>query len=368
MAALAAGLALAGCSSGNGGSTGPVSDQASGCTNAQQVETWPLKRRLGQMLMGAVLGEGGDEAIDLAVRSVAKGQVGGVNFLGSTSDPYDDKQLARAVDAGGQVPPFLAIDQEGGRVQRLAAVTGYIESPREMADSKTPQQVERLAKRIGRVMKKNSLNMNLAPVVDVSKQPADAVIGNRSFSGNPQVVVEYAGAFADGLRKSDVIPVLKHFPGLGSGSGNTDFESAKTPRLEKLQQKDLVPYEALLQTEPVAVMTTNAKVPQLTNGKPASLSKATYELLREQFGYDGVVMTDSLSAAAISGGTGIDKAVVKAIRAGADLALWDDLVSAPDIRKALMRAVRGGKLSQEQVNASVTRIVDLKQVDLCAGR
>lgn len=367
VAAAALGLALTACSGGDGHGQPSATEDADGCTNAQQVASWPMKRRLGQMMMGAVLGEGGDEAIDTAVRSIAKGQVGGVNFLGSTSDPYDNKQLARAVDAGGQVPPFLAVDQEGGRVQRLAEITGFIDSPREMAKSKSPEQVQRLARRIGRIMSKHYLNMNLAPVVDVSDQPADAVIGNRSFSNNPQVVVKYAGAFAAGLRESGVIPVLKHFPGLGSGSGNTDFESAKTPRLAKLERRDLVPYESLLADEPVAVMVTNAKVPDLTDGRPASVSKATYALLREHFGYDGVIMTDSLSAAAVSG-AGIDTAVRRAIVAGADIALWDDLTSAPDIRDALMRAVRSGKLPEEQVNASVTRILDLKQVDLCAGR
>lgn len=369
VAAVATGVVLAGCSSADGGSGDltPASD-AEGCTNAQQVATWPLRRKVGQMMMGSVLGEAGSEGVDAAVKAVAKGDVGGVNFLGETSDPYDNGQLARAVDAGGQVPPFLAVDEEGGRVQRLTAITGFIDSPRQMAKSMSPQGVEKLAKRIGRKMQKNSLNMNLAPVVDVSNQPVDDVIGNRSFANNPKKVVEYAGAFADGMRQSGVIPVLKHFPGMGSASGNTDFESAKTPPLRKLKRRDLVPYETLLTEQPVAVMVSNAKVPRLTKGKPASLSRATYELLREQYGFDGVVMTDSLSAAAISGGSGIDNAVRKAIRAGADIALWDDLTSAPDIRRALMRAVRSGQIPKEQVNASVTRIVNLKKVDLCAGR
>lgn len=367
MAALAAGLALTSCSSGDGGSPNS-SGAADGCTNAQQVAQWPLKRRLGQMMMGSVLSEGGDEAIDTAVRTISKGLVGGVNFLGDSADAYDNKQLALAVDAGGEVPPFLAVDQEGGRVQRLADITGFIDSPRQLAKRKTPEEVEKLGRRIGRVMTKNSLDMNLAPVVDVSDQPADAVIGNRSFSNNPEAVVQYAGAFANGLRAEGVIPVLKHFPGLGSASGNTDFETARTPRLAKLERRDLVPYETLLADEPVAVMIANAKVPGLSGKKPASLSRATYRLLRERFGYDGVVMTDSLSAAAITGGAALDTAVRKAIVAGADIALWDDLSSAPDVRDALMRAVRSDKLPEEQVNASVTRIVDLKGVDLCAGR
>lgn len=365
-------LGLAACSTGGGAASDPnaasqgATDQ--GCTNLEQVQRWELDRRLGQMLMGAVYADAGESAINAAVRAVAKGEVGGVNVLGESTYSYTNNELAQAVDAGGQIPPFLAVDEEGGRVQRLTDEVGYLPSAREMAATMTPDQVQKQAQDIGRAMTKLSLNMNLAPVVDVSSQSDDEVIGDRSFSDDPQTVTKYAGAFANGLRQENVIPVLKHFPGLGTGSGNTDFEDATTAPLDKLKKTDLVPYESLLLDTPVAVMTTNASVPGLTDKKPASVSPATYQLLRDDYGFTGVVMTDSLSAAATLDGSDIETAVTDAIVAGADIALWDQLSETKKVMQSLKRAVAKGKLSEERVNESVTRILDLKGVDLCEGR
>ena len=364
-------VALAGCSSGGGAQSDPNSSQGAAnadCSNLQQVARWDLDRRLAQLLMGAVYSDSGETAINAAVKAIAKGQVGGVNFLGESSYAYSNNELAQAVDAGGEVPPFLAVDEEGGRVQRLGDEVGYVPSAREMAATMSPDEVRQEARRIGKAMKKLSLNMDLAPVVDVSDQAEYEVIGDRSFSDNPQTGTKYAGAFAEGLQDQNIVPVLKHFPGLGSGSGNTDFESATTPPLRKLERKDLIPYETLLQQTPVAVMLTNAKVPGLTAGKPASLSPATYELLRSQYGFQGVVMTDSLSAAAVQDNTDTAGAVAKAIVAGADIALWDRLSDVKQIHKRLNRAVKSGDLTEERINESVNRVLELKGVDLCTGR
>ena len=371
--ALIATVALAGCSTGSGSSDqadagGDSSGAAEGCSQTQAISEWPIGRRVTQMLMGGVSTENGESAVDAAIESVAKGRVGGVNFLGNNASVYADNQLAQAVDAGGSVPPFLAVDQEGGRVQRLIDITGYLPSAREMGQTMTPAEVKKEARAIGRTMAKLSLNMNLAPVVDVSDQDSNAVIGDRSFSDDPEKVTVFADAFADGLQQSDVVPVVKHFPGLGDGSGNTDFQSATTPRLSDLRNKDLIPYETVLKNEPIAVMTTNAAVPGLTSGKPASISAATYRLLREDYGFDGVVMTDSLSAASIQADRSLSLAVRQALIAGADIALWDSLGEAKQIRKNLTTAVKRGLLPEQQVNDSVARILALKGVDLCIGR
>lgn len=364
---------MAGCST---DSESPDQPQAAGessaapdtCSQAQAISEWPIGRRVTQMLMGGVSTESGEGAINAAIKSISKGQVGGVNFLGRNSGAYADNQLAQAVDAGGSVPPFLAVDQEGGRVQRLIDITGYLPSAREMGATMTPAEVKKEARAIGKTMQELSLNMNLAPVVDVSDQPSTAVIGDRSFSDDPQKVAVFADAFADGLQQSDVIPVAKHFPGLGDGSGNTDFQAATTPSLNDLREKDLIPYETILKNEPIAVMTTNANVPGLSSGKPASISAATYRLLREDYGFNGVAITDSLSAAAIQADRSLSLAVRQALIAGADIALWDSLGEAKQIRKNLVNAVKRGLLPEQQVNESVERILALKGVDLCFGR
>jgi beta-N-acetylhexosaminidase len=361
-------LGLTACSSGGGATSDPNTDQSSqgaACSQPEQVATWPLKQRAGQLLMGGISEDLGEEAVHSATKAIAKDWVGGVNFLGSDSYAFGDDQLSQAVDAGGAVPPFLAVDQEGGRVQRLSTQLGDRPSARTMGRSMSAQRVKRIGRKTGRAMAKMSLNMNLAPVVDVSNQDDWEVIGDRSFSGDAQKVTEYAGAYADGLRQAGVIPVLKHFPGLGSGNGNTDYEAAKTSPLRHLKAMDLVPYQSLLLEQPVAVMVTNASVPGLTAGKPASLSPATYELLRGEYGFTGVVMTDSLSAAAIRNGLDTSQAVIRAIKAGADVAVWDSLSESQTVRKDLIHAIRKGRVSEDQVNQSVARVLSLKGVDLC---
>jgi len=210
------------------------------------------------------------------------------------------------------------------------------------------------------------LNMDLAPVADVSDQADDTVIGDRAFSDDPAVVAEYAGAYADGLRSAGIIPVLKHFPGIGSASGNTDFEPATSPPLSELQQRDLLPYETLLEDEPVAVMMGTAVVPDLTDGEPAGLSPAAVDLLRTQFGFDGVVMTDSLSGAAVESLYSLPEAAELALVAGVDMVLWDSAGEIQDIVDRLTQAVDEGRLSEQRVNESFARVLALKQIDACA--
>lgn len=347
----------------------PVDITAAGgsptCSNSAQVEQWPLGRRLGQVLMGAVNLDAGEDAIDEATRAVAHNRVTGVNFFGTGGWVLEDNGLARTLDAGGEVPPLLAVDEEGGQVQRISGLTGWLPSARDSATSKTPQGVRDSAKELGWIMKSVSLNTDLAPVVDVGDGP----LGDRTYSTDPDEVTAYAGAFADGLRRADVIPTLKHFPGMGRATGNTDYGTATTPPLSKLEETDLVPYRRLLKDGGrVMVMTANAAVPQLTDGVPASLSPATYELLRGDLGYDGVAITDSLSAEATLTGQSLTEAVEAALVAGADIALWDSLDEAPKIRKQLRRAVREGRLSEERLNEAVARVLALKGVDLCVGR
>ena len=180
-------------------------------------------------------------------------------------------------------------------MQRLRRIGPSEPSARVMGQTMTPEQVQAVGRSVGQEMSGLGLDMDLAPVADVSDQPADAVIGDRSFSSDPAQVAADAGAYADGLRSAGITPVFKHFPGMGSASGNTDQVPATTPALAQLSRSDLLPYRTLLNGQPGAVMMANAVVPGLTDGVPASLSAAAVSLLRTDFGFDSVVMTDSLS-------------------------------------------------------------------------
>ena len=375
VALMAAGLGLTGCAATPEAeppnSNSPVatpSPTTPACLQEQEIAKLPLKQRVSQLLMGGVTTHYGQVALSDAIDGVARGRVGSVNFLGTYSGLYADGQLAMVNEASGEIPPFLAADQEGGRVQRLKDTIGDVPSAREMANTMTPAEVKKEARRIGQQMAALSLNMNLAPVVDVSNQASYEVIGDRSYGNSPEQVTRYAGAFAEGMRQAGIVPVLKHFPGLGTGTGNTDEESAQTAPLDQLRKSEFLPYETLLKESPVAVMTTNAVVPGLSKGEPASLASPTYKLLRSEFDFDGVIMTDSLSALAILNSRSLAAAVEQAIAAGADMAIWDQMQQAKELQQTLTQAVRQGRIPEAQVNDSVRRVLALKAVDLCANR
>ena len=193
-------------------------------------------------------------------------------------------------------------------------------------------------------MKALGVDIDFAPVVDVSGATTGGVIGDRAYGADPTSVAAYAGAFAAGLRQAGILPTLKHFPGHGRAVGDSHEELATAPPLAELEQLDLVPYRELLDDGPSAVMVGHLDVAGLTEpGLPASLSPATYALLRDQLGFTGLVVTDELGGmAAVSSRFSAPEAVVRAIAAGADLALVtgagqlgavvDELVAALDRR------------------------------------
>lgn len=216
------------------------------------------------------------------------------------------------------------------------------------------------------------ITVDFAPVVDVSDQPDDTVIGDRSFSADPAKVTEYAGAYARGLRDAGVLPVLKHFPGHGHGSGDSHTNSVTSPPLADLQTNDLVPYRTLTTEAPVAVMVGHLEVPGLTGSDPASLSPAAYGLLRSGGyggpGFNGLVYTDDLSSmAAINQRYGVSAAVLKALQAGADNALWITTDEVPAVLDGLVKAVEDGELSMGSVDAALQRNSAVKGPVRCTG-
>jgi beta-N-acetylhexosaminidase len=285
---------------------------------------------------------------------------------------WTDKSMLGAplADIAAQAGPLslaVSVDEEGGRVSRLAGVIGSQPSARELAQTKTPDEVYGIALERGRAMRGLGITVDFAPVVDMTTQ--SAAIGDRSFGDDPQTVTEYAGAYARGLRDAGVLPVLKHFPGHGRASGDSHTGAVSTPPLAELQNDDLVPYRTLTAQPPVAVMVGHMQVPGLTGGEQASLSPAAYNLLRTEFGFGGLVYTDDLSSmAAINQQYGVAAAVLKSLQAGADVALWITTAEVPAVLDRLEQAVAAGELSQAAVDASVQRVAAAKGPNPNCGR
>ena len=333
------------------------------CDPQGVIASWPLEQRLAQLLMVGVDAQGGNEAEELVTRY----GVGGVFIGGQATSIFVDGSMARLAMAG-PVPPLVAVDEEGGRVQRIDQLAGPIPSARAMAQTMTPAQVREIASQRGRALRDAGVTMDLAPVVDVSSQSNGQVIGDRSFSDDPGVVSEYAGAFASGLRDAGIVPVLKHFPGHGHASGDSHRQAAVTPPVVDLEASDLVPYRNLLGGLPIGIMTGHLDVPGLTApDEPASVSaNAVRELLRTQLGYDGFVITDDLSQmVAIRQSYSVPEATLRALAAGSDMALLVTNAHVPDLLSFLADAVASDRLDETQINRSVQRVLAVKAFDPC---
>jgi|SRR5271166_613172 len=328
-----------------------------------------LRDKLAQLLMVGV-----HDAAD-ARAVVTEFHVGGIMIGSDTDLSMLPGPLAEIAAAATPLPLAVSVDEEGGRVSRLRTLLGGRgPTPKEMGQTQTHQQVHDLAFNRGSQMKKLGITVDFAPVVDVTDAPDDSVIGDRSFGADPAKVTEYAGAYAQGLRDAGLLPVLKHFPGHGHGSGDSHTGGVTTPPLSELVGNDLVPYQSLLKATPVAVMIGHLQVPGLTGSDPASLSPRAVELLRTGIGYggpefNGPVFSDDLSSmAAISDRFGVTEAVLKTLQAGTDIALWVTTKEVPAVLDRLEQAVNAGELPQQRVDESLVRVAAMKGVNATCGR
>lgn len=266
---------------------------------------------------------------------------------------------------------LLAIDEEGGTVDRLAPYYGGTPSARQLAATGNPQNAYAQAQTDAGRLRTLGLNVDFAPVVDVDQ--GGGAGPSRMFGTTVSTVTTYAGAFLDGLQQNGVAGTLKHWPGLGAATGNPDFV---LPTINQSQAQvnaiDFAPFRALLYQQPGMIMATTVMVPAFDTHNPAMLSPTLVTgVLRGQLGYQGVIVTDALGAQGViiymqqqgySDPTqGIAEASVRAFLAGDDLLLCP--LSQPTLQAvvaSMTQAVASGRISQARLHAAVHRIIRLK--------
>ncbi|WP_257202705.1 glycoside hydrolase family 3 N-terminal domain-containing protein [Corynebacterium cystitidis] len=290
--------------------------------------------------------------------------VGGL-IIPSWADPAIFTEQGRDIHALREIvgrPFTVAIDFEGGRVQRHTSVFGEFPAPRAMAQQ-TPPEVRAMAFDIGTRLRSHGVTVDYAPLLDVDIAGLD-VVGDRSFSHDPQIAADYGIAFAHGLIDAGVTPTFKHFPGHGQASADTHLDSAVTPHLDELKQVDLKPYTQAIPAAPQAsVMVGHMIVPGLGDGHtPSTINPAAYELLRTGnypggVPFTGVAVTDDLSGMqAIASHMGTAEAVVAAIGAGADQALWSSGANIEESIGAVVHAVETGVIPMSRIDEAAVRV------------
>lgn len=334
------------------------------------LSTMTLSEKVGQMFFLAYR-KNDDGSNMLVLSEAAKEQLrtiqpGGFCLFGENVGSVEQLR-AMISDAKGSVrlPLFVSVDQEGGSVQRIShseAIPATNLPPMWKVGS-TGDPV--LARRVGGVLGSElavfGFNMDFAPVCDVFSNPNNTVIGQRSFSSDPTVVAEMSLELAKGLSDAGIIPAAKHFPGHGDTDADTHIGYAISNKTRKeLEQTELIPFRAQIEAGVPLLMVAHISLPALNgDNTPATLSEQVVTgLLRNELGYENIIITDAMNMGAIVENYGGNDACVRAVQAGADMLLMPQ--DPPGAYQAILEAVHSGVLTEERIDESVLRILRVK--------
>lgn len=307
-------------------------------------------------------GEGTQEAL-------SQYAVGGMIYF--SQNILDEEQIAKMLANTATMsnyPIFLAVDEEGGEVSRVANSKVEVDKVEDMAsigESGDVTKAHEAGTTIGSYLSEIGFNVDFAPVADVTVDGVKSALGNRAFGSDPQLVGEMAASVVEGLEGTGVSACLKHFPGLGSTAEDTHEGRVEISRsADELKETDFVPFSAGIEAGVDFVMVSHATAPALDEDNvPSSLSKKVItDILRGELGFEGIVITDALNMTAITDYYTPEEAAVMAIEAGADMLLMPE-----DFEKAynaVLTAVQDGTISEERINESLDRIYRVK----CAGK
>ena len=299
-----------------------------------------------------------------AERLLAEG-LGGICLFGSNTagGPARVHSLCSAVHAAA-AGAVVAIDEEGGDVTRLHAHSGSpVLGPAALGSVGDLDLTLATASAIGSELAALGIDLDLAPVADVNSDPANPVIGTRSFGSDPGLVAAHVTAWLTGLQEAGVAACVKHFP----GHGDTDQDShlvLPTVGVDRktLDARELVPFRAAVEADVAGVMTSHLLVPAVDPTLPATLSDAWLSLLRQELGFRGAIVTDALDMAGASADRGIPEAAVQSLLAGADLLCLGadkDTALVRAVQRAVVSAISSGRLGEERLAEAATRAAGL---------
>ncbi len=271
--------------------------------------------------------------------------------------------LIETVRASSPLPLLVTADEEAGRVSTFRSILGNTSSARTMGATQSPEEIREFARQLGSVLAGLGIDLNLAPVVDLDDGDPSKIVGDRSFSADPQVATEAAMAFSQGLLDAGVLPTVKHFPGHGRSAIDSHIRfSSVDVTLDEMAVTDLAPFADQIAAGIPVVMVSHVGYSALDPRRPASLDPNTYQLLRNM-GFQGVAMTDSLGMGAITTQYLSQDAAVEAMIAGADVVLYTDGRHARLFRDTIVRAVQEGRLPESRLDEAAARMLVLKGAD-----
>ena len=290
--------------------------------------------------------------------ALAAYHIGGVILFAENLDTAEQTEtLTAELQKAADLPLFISVDEEGGLVSRLGKSNIAHETFPPAAEL---TDVAYAGRTMGEELAELGINVDFAPVADVNTNPENPIIGTRAFSADAETAAGRVAEFISAMQETGVSACAKHFPGHGDTETDSHLgETYVTHDMERLRSVEFLPFARAIEAETDFIMAGHIKTPNATtDGLPASLSGEMLGILREELGYDGIIITDAMNMGAITDAYGSGESAVMAVQAGVDIVLMPaDLAEAAE---ALTEAIETGRISEERVNEALWHILSLK--------
>jgi len=311
-----------------------------------------------------IIGFDGLAAPTETLELVSKGVGGVIFFARNVASPSQVAELARQYKAAAPGLLLTSVDQEGGRVARLRKPWTVWPPMRTVGDADSEETAHLVGRTLAVELKACGLDLDYAPVLDVDSNPANPIIGDRSFGRDPARVARLGAALVRGLQDVGVGACGKHFPGHGDTAQDSHLELPRLPHgLERLREVELVPFKAAIDAGVATIMTAHVVFEALDPGVPATMShKAITGLLRGELGYDGCVISDDLEMKAVRGRYEIQEVVERALNAGVDAFLaCKELELQHEVIGHIVKAVESRRVPMERLEQAADRVEKVVQ-------
>lgn len=330
-----------------------------------EIKELSIQEKIGQMI---IIGMDTNYITDRIKIMITKYKIGGIILYRKNFHTYQEmldliRQL-KELNKGNKIPLWIAIDQEGGRVNRMPKEILNLPSANLIATKGGMEDVEKSAEIIGKILKQSGYHLNFAPVLDIKRFENDHAIGDRCYGENKEDVTKYGIAFMKKLQEQGIVSVIKHFPGHGATKRDSHyFLPIIKKKMEYLEKEDMYPFEQAIKNDADAILVGHLFIKNVTGIYPASLSrKFIVKYLRKKYRYHGLIITDDLKMRAIKFVYGSELAVKKAFEAGNDIIVFRfNKEEEKQVIGKIVRLVQEGKIKESRINRSVSRIIKMKQ-------
>ena len=332
-------------------SCGGVKNEVSDTEQPTLMDTMSLEEKVGQILfVRCVEDEQTDDLMSIKPGGIL---MFGRDFERLTKDEVKEK--IQSYQDKSDIPLIIGADEEGGTVVRVSSNPNLapekFKSPQEIYNEGGMDAVVENATEKSELLLSLGVNMNLAPVADVSTNPSDYMY-DRSLGQNAEVTADFVSKTVTAMNNAGIMSVLKHFPGYGGDSHQGTVYDDKTA--ESIRENDLLPFKAGIEAGASSVLVAHNTVNALDSENPASLSPTIHNMLRDECGFDGVIMTDDIAMGAVAD---MENVYVKAVNAGNDLLITTDYQTGYN---QILNAVKCGEISEETLNSAVERVLKMK--------